>query len=54
MLEQHRKWRRQITYMHDHGHKQGEGIAGRNGGTRRRGVKRENWDNCNSIINKIY
>ena len=29
-------------------------IAGGKGGTRWRGAKGENWDNCNSIINKIY
>ena len=28
---------------------------GEGGGTGRRGIKgREKWDNCNSIINKIY
>ena len=25
-----------------------------NGGTGWKGAKGENWDNCNSIINKIY
>ena len=25
-----------------------------NGGTGQRGAKGENWDHCNSIINKIY
>ena len=32
-----------------------EGIAGRNGGPGRGGgAKGENWDNCDSKINKIY
>ena len=30
------------------------GIAGRKQGTGWRGKKGKNWDNCNSIINKIY
>ena len=29
-------------------------IAGANGGTGQRGDKGGKWDNCNSIINKIY
>ena len=31
-----------------------ERIAGGNGGTKQKGAKGENWDNYNSIINKIY
>ena len=31
-----------------------EGIAGGKGDIGWRGAKGENWDNCNSIINKIY
>ena len=31
-----------------------EGNAGGRGRPGQRGIKRENWDNCNSIINKIY
>ena len=30
------------------------GITGGKGVTGWRGAKGENWDNCNSIINKIY
>ena len=38
-----------------HGHDlRGWGIAGENGGTRWRGAKEENWEYCNSVINKIY
>ena len=38
-----------------HGHElRAGGIAGRKMGTRWRGAEGENWDNCNSIINKIY
>ena len=31
-----------------------EGTAGGNGHTRWIGQRGKNWDNCNSIINKIY
>ena len=31
-----------------------EGNAGGKGGAGWRGVKEGKWDNCNSIINKIY
>ena len=38
-----------------HGHELRWGNAGGRGGAGQRGVKgREKWDNCNSIINKIY
>ena len=38
-----------------HGHELRWGNAGRRGGTGWRGIKeRKKWDNCNSIINKIY
>ena len=38
-----------------HGHELRWGNAGGRGGTGRRGIKgRKKWDNCNSIINKIY
>ena len=37
-----------------HGHELREGFAGRNGGIRWKGVKEENWDSCNSIINIIF
>ena len=38
-----------------HGHELGEGNAGGNGDSGWRRIKeRKKWDNCNSIINKIY
>ena len=38
-----------------HGHELRWGNAGGMGGTGQRGIKgRKNWDNCNSIIKKIY
>ena len=37
-----------------HGHELKRGIAGGKGGTEQSGAKGKNWDNCNSIINKIY
>ena len=42
--------------MHNHGYEimEGEGIAGGEGITGQMGAKRKNWDNSNSIINKIY
>ena len=32
----------------------GGGLPEGRGGPRQRGAKGENWDNCNSLINKIY
>ena len=32
----------------------GVGVAGGDGGYQERGAKGESWNNCNSIINKIY
>ena len=41
--------------MHDPGHELSGGMLGRSGVTGHRGIKgRKKWDNCNSIINKIY
>ena len=38
-----------------HGHELRCGNAGGKVGARQRGIKgRKKWDNCNSIINKIY
>ena len=38
-----------------HGHElKGKGSAGGRGCAGRRGIKGGKWDNCNSIINKIY
>ena len=38
-----------------HGHELKWGNDGGRGGTGQRGIKgRKKWDNCNSIINKIY
>ena len=37
-----------------HGHELKEGNVGGTGCAGRRGVKRGKWDNCSSIINKIY
>ena len=39
-----------------HGHELRLGNAGGSVGTEQRGIKRreKKWDNCNSIINKIY
>ena len=37
-----------------HGHDLRGGIPGGNMGTGWRGIKGENGDNCNSIINKIH
>ena len=37
-----------------HGHELGGGIARRNGVDQVEGDKGENWDNCNSIINKTF
>ena len=37
-----------------HGRELTGGTAGGKRGTRQRGQKGQNWDNCNSIINKIY
>ena len=39
----------------NHGHELRWENAGGRGGTGKRGIKeRKKWDNCNSIINKIY
>ena len=48
-----------IRMTHGHELKWGggqEGNAGGKGGTRQRGTKerKKEWDNCNSIINKMY
>ena len=40
--------------MYDHGHELKEGNVGGSGCTRQRGIKGTKWDNCNSIISKIY
>ena len=41
--------------MHDPWTRTKVGIAGGNGGVpARKGQRGKNWDNCNSIINKIY
>ena len=37
-----------------HGYELRVGLLEGMGGTRWSGAKGENWDNCNSIINKIY
>ena len=37
-----------------HGHELSGGIAGGKEGTTQWVQRGENWDNCNSIINKIY
>ena len=37
-----------------HGRELKEGNVGGRGGAGWRGVKGGKWDNCNSIINKIY
>ena len=37
-----------------HGHELRWGDAGGRGCTAQRGMKRGKWDNCDSIINKIY
>ena len=37
-----------------HGHEQKWGNAGGKGCAGWRGIKGGKWDNCNSIINKIY
>ena len=37
-----------------HGHELRWGNAGGSGGARQTGIKEGKWDNCNSIINKIY
>ena len=37
-----------------HGHERREGLLEGMEDIRWRGAKGENWDNCNSIINKIY
>ena len=37
-----------------HGHELRGGIAGGQGGTGQREQRGKNWDNCNSIIDKIY
>ena len=43
-----------ICMIHRH-EVRGGGDAGRRGGAGWRGIKgRKQWDNCNSIINKIY
>ena len=41
------------TYIHDPWTGTKGGIARGKGGTGGSGAKEENWDNCNSIINKI-
>ena len=37
-----------------HGCELRRGNAGGEGGAGQRGIKEEKWDNCNSIINKLY
>ena len=37
-----------------HGHELKRGTVGGRGCTGQRGIKGGKWDNCNSIINKIY
>ena len=37
-----------------HGHELKERNAGRRGCAGQRGIKEGEWDNCNTIINKIY
>ena len=37
-----------------HGHELKGGNVGGRGCAGQRGIKGERWDNCNSIINKIY
>ena len=37
-----------------HGHELRGGIAGGKGVPGEGGQRRKNWENCNSIINKIY
>ena len=37
-----------------HGHERKGGNGGGSGCVGQRGIKGEKWDNCNSIINKIY
>ena len=37
-----------------HGHELRWGNVGGRWGTGQRGIKGKKWDNCNSIINKIY
>ena len=37
-----------------HGHELKWGSVGGRGYVGRRGIKEGKWDNCNSIINKIY
>ena len=44
---------KELTSM-THGHELKKGIAGGKWGTRQRGQRGKNWDNCNSITNKIY
>ena len=43
-----------ICMTHGHELKWGGGTVGQRGCAGRRGVKGGKWDNCNSIINKIY
>ena len=44
---------KELRYM-IHGAELREGIVGGTVGTRQRWAQEENYDNCNSIINKIY
>ena len=44
---------KELTCM-THGHELEEGYAGGRGCAGQRGIKGGKWDNCNSIINKIY
>ena len=44
---------KELTYM-THGHELKQGNAGGRGCAGQRGIKGKEWDNCNSIINKIY
>ena len=40
-----------MTYGHEL--REGENVGGREGAGQR-GIEGEKWDNCNSMINKIY
>ena len=44
---------KELTGMVHRHELRGENVGG-NRGTRLRGAKGKNWENCNSIINKIY
>ena len=53
---ENRKWRGKRTYVRPlHGHELRMGNVGGMWGAGQRGInERKKWDNCNSIINKIY